>query len=113
MPRALSNGWYPGRCGIGWRRHRSRCGVWVERSQMRTLLFQQIEVQLQIDRSLGRPNAADVMPHDCHAAVVSLFAQTLEALLSTVRIGIQQPRDARFKGIKQTGLRPAAPRRET
>jgi hypothetical protein len=70
------------------------------------------EVQLQIDRSLGRPDAADVIPQDRHAAMVSLLAQTLEDLLSAVWVGVQQPRDARLEGIQQTAARPAAPRLE-
>ena len=36
------------------------------------------EVQLQIDRPLGRPDAADVIPQDRHATTVSFLAQTLE-----------------------------------
>ena len=38
------------------------------------------------------------------------FAQTLEDLLSAIRVGVQQPRDARLEGIKDTAARPAAPR---
>ena len=74
--------------------------------------FAAIEVQLQIDWPRGRPNVADVIPHDRHAAVVSLLAQALKDLLSAIRMGIQQPRDARLEGIKHTGPRPAVPRRE-
>ena len=70
------------------------------------------EVQLQIDRPLGRPDAADVIPQDRHAAAVSFLAQTLEDLLSAIRVGVQQPRDARLEGIKHTAARPAAPRLE-
>ena len=40
------------------------------------------EVQLQIDRPLGRPDAADVIPQDRHAAAVSLLAQTLSCKTS-------------------------------
>ena len=68
------------------------------------------EVQLQIDRPLGRPDAADVIPQDRHATAVSFLAQTLEDLLSAIRVGVQQPRDARLEGIKDTAARPAAPR---
>jgi hypothetical protein len=39
-------------------------------------------VQLQIDRPLGRPDAADVIPQDRHAAAVSLLAQTLSCKTS-------------------------------
>ena len=70
------------------------------------------EVQLQIDRPLGRPDAADVIPQDRHATAVSFLAQTLEDLLSAIRVGVQQPRDARLEGIKDTAARPAAPRLE-
>jgi crotonobetainyl-CoA:carnitine CoA-transferase CaiB-like acyl-CoA transferase len=70
------------------------------------------EVQLQIDRPLGRSDAADVVAQDRHAAAVSLLAQTLEDLLSAVRVGVQQPRDARLEGIKDTAARPAAARLE-
>ena len=70
------------------------------------------EVQLQIDRPLGRPDAADVIPQDRHAAAISLLAQTLEDLLSAIWVGVQQPRDARLEGIKNTAARPAAPRLE-
>src|SRR5712671_5732515 len=70
------------------------------------------EVQLQINRPLGRPDAADVIPQDRHAAAVSFLAQTLENLLSAIRVGVQQPRDARLEGIKDTAARPAAPRLE-
>jgi len=70
------------------------------------------EVQLEIDRPLGRPNAADVIPHDCDAAAVSLLTQTLEDLLGAIRVAVQQPRDARLEGIKDTAARPAAPRLE-
>ena len=70
------------------------------------------EVQLEIDRPLGRPDAADVIPQDCDAAAVSLLTQTLEDLLSAIRVAVQQPRDARLEGIKDTGARLAAPRLE-
>ena len=70
------------------------------------------EVQLQIDRPLGRPDAADVIPQDRHAAAVSFLAQTLEDLLSAIGVGVQQPRDARLEGIQHTAARPAAPRLE-
>ena len=70
------------------------------------------EVQLQIDRPLGRPDAADVIPQDRHAAAVSLLAQTLEDLLSAIGMGVQQPRDAWLEGIKHAAARPAAPRLE-
>ena len=48
------------------------------------------EVQLEIDRPLGRPDAADVIPQDCDAAAVSLLTQTLEDLLSAIRVAVQQ-----------------------
>lgn len=70
------------------------------------------EVQLEIDRPLGRPDAADVIPQDRDAAAVALLAQTLEDLLSTIRVGVQQSRDVRLEGIKDTAARPAAPRLE-
>jgi len=70
------------------------------------------EVQLQIDRPLGRPDAANVIPQDRHATAVSFLAQTLEDLLSAIRVSVEQPRDARLEGIKHTAARPAAPRRE-
>src|SRR6516225_8130032 len=38
--------------------------------------------------------------------------RTLEDLLSAIRVAVQQPRDARLKGIKDTAARPAAPRLE-
>ena len=47
------------------------------------------EVQLEIDRPPGRPDAADVLPQDCDAAAVSLLAQTLEDLLSAIRVGVR------------------------
>ena len=58
------------------------------------------EMQFEIDRPLGRPDAADVIPQDRHAAAVALLAQTLKDLLSAIRVGLQQPRDARLEGIK-------------
>ena len=70
------------------------------------------EVQLQIDRPLRRPDAADVIPQDRHTAAVSLLAQALEDLLSAVWVGVQQPCDARLEGIQHTAARPAAPRLE-
>jgi hypothetical protein len=69
-------------------------------------------VQLEIDRPLGRPDAADVIPQDRHATAISFLAQTLEDLLSAVRVAVQQPYDARFEGIKDTAARAAAPRLE-
>lgn len=63
------------------------------------------EVELQIDRPLGRPDAADVIPHDRHTALVALLAQTLENLLSAIGMGVQKPRDARLEGIKGTAAR--------
>jgi hypothetical protein len=63
------------------------------------------KVQLQINRPLGRPNATDVIPKDRHAPAVPLLAQTLEDLHSAIRVGVQQSRDARFEGIKQTTAR--------
>ena len=70
------------------------------------------EMQFEIDRPLGRPDAADVIPQDRHAAVVALLAQTLMDLLSAVGVGVQQPRDARLERIKDAAARPAAPRLE-
>ena len=69
-------------------------------------------MQLEIDRPLGWPDAADVIPQDRHAAAISFLAQTLEDLLSAVRVGVQQPRDARLEGIQDAAARPAAPRFE-
>jgi Transposase, Mutator family len=43
---------------------------------------------------------------------VSFLAQTLEDLLSAIRVGVEQPRDARLERIKHTAARPAAPRLE-
>ena len=37
------------------------------------------EVQLEIDRPLGRPDAADVIPQDRHATAISFLAQTNQA----------------------------------
>jgi hypothetical protein len=70
------------------------------------------EVQLQIDRPLGRPDAADVIPQDRHATAISFLAQTLEDLLSAIWVAVQQPYDARLEGIKDTAARAAAPRLE-
>src|SRR4029077_12971730 len=70
------------------------------------------EVQLQIARPLGWPDAADVIPQDRDAAAVALLAQALHDLLSAVGVGVQQPRDARLERIKNTAARPAAPRFE-
>src|SRR6516164_1382674 len=70
------------------------------------------EVQLEIDRPLGRPDTADVIPQDRHATAISFLAQTLENLLSAIRVAVQQPYDARLEGIKNTATRPAAPRLE-
>src|SRR6266481_301231 len=70
------------------------------------------KVQLEIDRPLGRPDAADVIPQDRHAAAISFLAQTLEDLLSAVRVGVQQPCDAGLEGIKDAAARPAAARLE-
>ena len=69
-------------------------------------------MQLQINRPLGRPDAADVIAQDRNAAAVSFLAQTLEDLLSAIRVGVQQPSNARLEGIKDTAARPAAPRLE-
>jgi hypothetical protein len=69
-------------------------------------------VQLEIDRPLGRPDAAVVIPQDRHAAAISFLEQTLEDLLSAIRVGVQQQRDARLERIKDTAARPAAPRLE-
>ena len=69
-------------------------------------------MQFEIDRPLGRPDAADVIPQDRHAAAVALLAQTLKNLLSAIRVGLQQPHDARLEGIKDAAARPAAPRLE-
>jgi hypothetical protein len=69
-------------------------------------------VQLQIDRPLGRPDTADVISHDGHAALVALLAQTLENLLSAIGVSVQKPRDARLERIKDTAARWAAPRLE-
>jgi hypothetical protein len=70
------------------------------------------EVQLEIDRPLGRPDAADVIPQNRHATAISFLAQTLEDLLSAIRVAVQQPYDARLEGIKNTAARAAAPRLE-
>jgi hypothetical protein len=70
------------------------------------------EVQLEIDRPLGRPDAADVIPQNRHTTAISLLAQTLEDLLSAIRVGVQQPRDARLERIKDAAARPAAPQLE-
>src|SRR5258707_7195356 len=70
------------------------------------------KVQLEIDRPLGWPDAADVIPQDRHAAAISFLAQTLEDLLSAVRVGAQQPCDVGLEGIKDAAARLAAPRLE-
>jgi hypothetical protein len=62
--------------------------------------------------TLGRPDAAVVIPQDRHAAAISFLEQTLEDLLSAIRVGVQQQRDARLERIKDTAARPAAPRLE-
>src|SRR6516225_78948 len=67
------------------------------------------EVQLEIDRPLGRPDAADVVAQNRDAAAVSFLAQTLEDLLSAVGAGVQQPRDARLEGVKDTAARSSGP----
>ena len=82
------------------------------RSPVDLRTFAGSEVQLQIDRPLGRPDAAHVIPQDRHAATVSLLAQTLEDLLRAVWVGVQQPRDARLEGIQHTAAWQAAPRLE-
>ncbi len=69
-------------------------------------------MQLQKDRPLGRPDAANVIPQDRHAAAVTFLAQTLKDLLSAIRVGLQQPRDARLEGIEDAASRRAAPRLE-
>ncbi len=68
------------------------------------------KVQLEIDRPFGRPDAADVIPQDRHAAAISFLAQTLEDLLSAIRVGVQQSCDARLEGIKDAAARPATAR---
>jgi hypothetical protein len=70
------------------------------------------KVQLEIDRPLGWPDAADVIAQDRHAAAISFLAQTLVDLLSAVRVGVQQPCDAGLEGIEDAAARPAAPRLE-
>ena len=70
------------------------------------------EGQLQIDRPFGRADAAQVIAQDRYASAISLLTQTLEYLLSAIRVGVQQPHDARLEGIKDTAPRPAAPRLE-
>jgi hypothetical protein len=62
-------------------------------------------VELEINWSLGRPNPTDVISKNRDAPAVSLLAQTLEDLLSAIRVGVQQPRDARLEGIKDTAAR--------
>ncbi len=66
-------------------------------------------MQLQINRPPGRPDPADVIPKDRHAAAVAFLAQALENLLSAVGMGVQQPRDARLEGIEDAAARRAAP----
>jgi hypothetical protein len=63
------------------------------------------KVELEINGSLGRPNPTDVISKNRDAPAVSLLAQTLEDLLSAIRVGVQQPRDARLEGIKDTAAR--------
>jgi hypothetical protein len=69
-------------------------------------------VQLEIDRPLGRPDAADVIPHNRHTTAISLLVQTLEDLLSAIRVGVQQPRDARLEGINVETFPDAGPQEE-
>src|SRR5262245_19576602 len=61
-------------------------------------------VQLEIDGQLGLADTADVIAQDGDAAAISLFAQTLEDLLSAVGMAIEQPCDAWLEGIKDTAL---------
>ena len=68
------------------------------------------EVQLQIDRPPGRPDTPDVIPQDRHAALVAFLAQTLEDLLSAIRVRIQQPGDMRLERIEEAAARRTAPR---
>ncbi len=67
------------------------------------------KVQLQIDRPPGRPDMADVIPQDRQAAAVAFLAQTLEDLLSAIRMGIQQPGNMRLEGIEEAAARRTAP----
>ena len=62
--------WTGGKRGCGVRRH----------SDPATQCF-------QIDRPLGRSDAADVIPQDRHTAAVAFLAQTLKDLLSAIGIG--------------------------
>src|SRR5262245_11087421 len=59
------------------------------------------EVQLEIDRQLGLPDAADVVAQDRDAAPISLFAQALEDLLRAIGVRVQQPCDAPLEGAKE------------
>jgi len=63
------------------------------------------EMQLQIDRPLGWPDTADVIPQDAHAAAIAFVAQALENLLSAIGMGIQQPGDARLERIEEAATR--------
>jgi hypothetical protein len=60
-------------------------------------------VQLEIDRPIGRPDAADVIPQDCDAAAVSLLAQTLEDLFSAIRVTVTDsaPKQPKAKQAKK------------
>jgi hypothetical protein len=70
-------------------------------------------VQLEINRQLGLADTAEVIAQDGDAAAISLFAQTLEDLLSAVGMAIEQSCDARLEGIKDAAAWPRAPRLET
>src|SRR5215468_10224693 len=69
-------------------------------------------MQLEINRPLRRPDAADIIPQDRHAALIALLPQTLKDLLSAVGVAVEQSRDAWLERIKDAAARPAAPRLE-
>ena len=67
------------------------------------------EREFEIDRPLGGSDPADIVANNRQAPAVTLLTHTLEDLHRTVRVGVQQTRDARFEGVKHTAtsLRPA------
>src|SRR5260370_9023922 len=86
----------------------SHYGVLAIRRVMRSFpLLAGSKVQLEIDRPLGWPDAADVIPQARHAAAISFLPQTLQDLLSAVRLGVHQPRDAGLAWIKDTTALPS------
>ena len=61
--------------------------------------------EFEIDRPLRGSDAAHVIANNRQATAVPLLTHTLEDLHRAVRVGVQQPRDARFEGVKHTAAR--------